>query len=323
MNNDKRDLQNSRTSLDAEKAILEMKHPVDYLRMNEYIDVFMRRYQFIETTSIGKTIMGRDIPVICLGSPEARRAVLYVGSHHGMEWITTAILLRFINEYCECLSNSRRMYNMNMSFLFENRRIYVVPMLNCDGVELQINGLCEENPMYDRLISMNSGSLDFSRWQANVRGVDLNHNYNAGFAEYKQLEAAADIFGGAPTRFSGEAPESEPETAALCNFIRYMEIRMIFALHTQGEEIFYTSGDVVSPRSLQIARLLSRMCGYKLAEPEGMAAYGGLTDWFIREFNKPSFTIECGKGENPLPVSDFFEIYSRLREMLFTSPILG
>ena len=49
---------------------------------------------------------------------------------------------------------------------------------------------------------MNGGSEDFTRWQANVRGVDLNHNYDAGFDAYKQLEPSLGITGGGPTRQS-------------------------------------------------------------------------------------------------------------------------
>ncbi|MBO5845704.1 MAG: hypothetical protein J6Q77_03565, partial [Clostridia bacterium] len=90
--------------------------------------------------------------------------------------------------------------------------------------------------------------------------------------------------------------------------------------HSQGEEIYYTSGDKVAPRSRMIAGALSRMSGYRLAEPKGMAAYGGLTDWCIAELDRPSFTIECGSGENPLPLKAYFEIYTDLREMLFMAP---
>jgi g-D-glutamyl-meso-diaminopimelate peptidase len=172
-------------------------------------------------------------------------------------------------------------------------------------------------------LKMNGGSRDFSHWQANARGVDLNHNYNCGFAEYKRFEAEQGIFDGAPTRFSGNMPESEPETASLCNFLRFNEdIKIVLTLHSQGEEIYFTSGNRTAPRSRTIAGALSRMSGYSLATPKGMAAYGGLTDWCISELDRPSFTVECGKGENPLPLGDYFKIYTRLREILFTAPSL-
>ena len=139
-----------------------------------------------------------------------------------------------------------------------------------------------------------------------------------------QLERREGITGGAPTRYSGETPESEPEVGYLCNYLRFNreKIHAILTLHTQGEEIYYTSGGKTAPRSDSIAKALSRLCGYRLSVPEGLAAYGGLTDWCIRSLGIPSFTVECGKGENPLPLENYFCIYATLRQMLFEAPLL-
>jgi g-D-glutamyl-meso-diaminopimelate peptidase len=194
-------------------------------------------------------------------------------------------------------------------------------MLNPDGVEYSLHGVESENVLHSRLIKMNGGSLDFSHWQANARGVDLNHNYNAGFEEYKIIERTNGISYG-PTKFSGEYSESEPETRALCSFIRFLRPELALTLHTQGEEIYYTSGERSCALSLPIVKTLSRLTGYRIAFPSGTAKYGGFTDWFIDEFDKPSFTIECGLGKNPLPFSDMGRIYQRIKRALFTSPIL-
>ena len=303
------------------KAILDYNHPLDYALLMEYLEIFTERYYFMDFQYIGKSIMGRKIPMIRLGYG-SDRSLLYVGAHHGMEWITSIILLRFINEFCEIYKGGRTVYGLDLAYLYNTRSIYIVPMLNPDGVDYQINGLSPDNPIRERLIAMNGGSSDFSSWQANGRGVDLNHNYNYGFMEYKAIEQATGIINGAPTRYSGECPESEPEVSALCNIIRTCDIKMILTLHSQGEEIYYTSGGKVAPRSESIVKLLAKMSGYTPSSPEGMASFGGLTDWYIHEFNQPSFTIECGKGKNPLPLEDYFPIYMRLREVLFTSPII-
>ena len=301
------------------KHILTYNAPMDYSLMMSYINEFSERYKFMAVSSVGESIMGRSIPIITLG--EGAKSALYVGAHHGMEWITTILLLRFINEYCELMKKNGRIFNVTLSHLFSTRTIYVIPMLNPDGVDYQINGVGDDNPIYERLVKMNNGSRDFSGWQANARGVDLNHNYNCGFSEYKVLEAEQGIFDGAPTRFSGNMPESEPECASLCNFLRFNDdIKAVLTFHTQGEEIYYTSGGRTAPRSLAIAGALSRMSGYTLSSPDGMAAYGGLTDWCIAELGRPSFTIECGRGENPLPIDDYFKIYTDIRELLFMTP---
>ena len=305
----------------SDKALLDFGVPADYETVSQFLDLFAERYDFISIQSIGETILGRRIQMVTLGDEAAGKSVLYVGAHHGMEWITTLILLRFINEYCEYYKGGGQAFGVNLGTLFATRCIRVIPLLNADGVDLQIHGVDEKNPLRERLMRMSDG--DFSHWQANARGVDLNHNYNAGFGEYKALEAAENIFAG-PTRFSGEHPESEPETGALCNFIRYSgdDLRMILTLHTQGEEIYYTSGGYAPTGAAQIAAKLGKLTGYTVSAPEGLASYGGLTDWFIKEFDRPSFTVECGKGENPLPLTQYFPIYAGVREMLFCAPLL-
>jgi len=303
------------------KKIMDYDVPIDHKTMVMYIDEFAQRYPFIEINSLGRTMMGRDIPIIALGT--GKKSILYVGAHHGMEWITSAVLLRFINEYCELYKRKGRIYNMSIDYLYESRTIYVVPMLNPDGVDYQLNGVSEDNVLYDRLIRMNNGSEDFSHWQANGRGVDLNHNYNCGFAEYKKLEYEMNIIDGAPTKYSGEYPESEAEVAYLCNFMRFRyedKPGAAISLHTQGKEIYYSSMGKSTPRSPALAKSFARMSGYSLSVPEGSAAYGGMLDWCIHELRIPAFTFECGKGENPLPADNMFEIYTDLREVLFCAP---
>ena len=304
------------------RRIIDLRFPMDHSAMMAILDEFVTRYPGISVTVLGQSIMGRAIPMVRLGASESTskpRRVLYLGAHHGMEWITASVLLRFINEYCELLRSDGMAEGIRVKRLEESCEIDVVPMLNPDGVEYAIHGVSADNPLRDRLLRMNGGSVDFSHWQANARGVDLNHNYNAGFAEYKQLEADAGIAGGAPTRFSGEAPESEPETAYLCNYLRFSEpYGGVLTLHTQGEEIYAGGTDAAE----RIVRRLAASTGYALTRPAGLAAYGGFTDWFVREFGRPSFTVECGKGSNPLPVSDMPMIYLKLRRALFEFPML-
>lgn len=315
-------MKNADDIFDKCRPLLDYPLPLDHAMLMRYLRFFSDRYSFIDFGCLGLSVMGREIPVIRLGNRCADRQVLYVGTHHGMEWITSVLLLRFINEYCDALCGDRHMFSVNLGYVFRTRCIHIVPMLNPDGTELQIHGADPRSPIYERLISMNGGSDDFSRWQANARGVDPNHNYDDGFDEYKKIEAELGIEPGA-TKYSGERPESEPETAALANYIRYCDkIGMVLTLHTQGEEIYASSRGNELPRSRHIARLISQMSGYEIAAPGGTASYGGLTDWMINTEKRLSFTLECGKGTNPLPLEDYYKIYSPVREVLFSAPVL-
>lgn len=267
------------------------------------------------------SILDRPIPLLELGT--GKRKCLYVGAHHGMEWITAALLIRFVRELCQSAEEDRRIGKLSPATLLETHTLYIIPMLNPDGVEYQIHGVTEENPLYERLLSMNGQSQCFSHWQANARGVDLNHNYDAGFEEYKKLEAESDITQGAPTRYSGPAPESEPETRALCDLIRFHnDLLGVMTLHTQGEEIYFQSGAKVPKKSNSIAKKLADLTGYRPSTAEGLASYGGLTDWCVQKLDLPAFTLECGRGENPLPYSMAASIYVDLRQALFTFPTL-
>ncbi len=293
---------------------------LDYNALMTYVNTLESQYPFLRVGCLGNSILGRSIPLLTLGN--GARRTLFVATHHGMEWITSALLLRFVYDFCSCAERKTRIGGSMPHWMLESHTLYIVPMLNPDGVEYQIHGIAPDNPLRERVLKMNGDSEDFSHWQANARGVDLNHNYDAGFSEYKQLEIENGTDHGSPTKFSGEAPESEPETAALANLIRTCEPRGLMTLHTQGEEIYYQSGGQTPPRAEKIAQLLAKSSGYRLSRTTGTAAYGGLTDWCVQVLRIPSFTIECGLGTNPLPYTQLSKIYCRLRGMLFLFPML-
>jgi len=313
-------LEKRKKHINRDRALLDFAVSPDYGTLCELIEVMEERYSFMSVTGIGETILGKKIHMISLGNRNAEKSVLYVGAHHGSEWITTLILLRFINELCEYYKAARQPFGVNLQSLFNSRCLYIVPQLNCDGVDIQINGVERDCILYERLMKMSDG--DFSCWKSNARGVDLNHNYDAGFYEYKKLEAEKGILPG-PTRYSGECPLSEPETCALASFIKYCDsLSMILTFHSAGEEIYCSYGDRMTEQCERIGKKLAALSGYRLAYPEGLSAYGGLTDWYIKEYNRPSFTIECGKEGSMLGEKDYYPVYAGLREMLLWAPLL-
>ncbi len=293
----------------------------DSRKLLQFTEKMTETFPFLTVSTIGKSIMGNEIPVFIFG--RGKRHLLYVGAHHGMEWITANLLFRFAFEVCEGYRSHRTVYGTSLPLLYDQYAIHIVPMMNPDGVDYVLHGVEPENPLYQRVIGMNGGSSDFSRWQANARGVDLNHNYDAGFSEYKELESTEKIGCGAPTRYSGNAPESEPEVKSLCNYIRfYSPWNLVLTLHTQGEEIYWNSRGANLPGAEEPARKFAKLCGYRLARPLGLASYGGLSDWCTESLKIRALTVECGRGENPLPITQFPFLYARIREALFTAPRL-
>ena len=292
--------------------------PFDHAALIAAVEELRQDFPILSFNYLGNSILGRGIPLLSLG--HGRRQLLYVGAHHGMEWITSLLLVELVRDLCLQITENHAPYGLSARLFADTCTLHVVPMLNPDGVEYQLHGVEENNPIRDRLIAMNGGE-DFSHWQANARGVDLNHNYDADFWDYRRLAAQNGIDAPSPTRYAGERPASEPEVASLCNFIRYhTPISGILTLHTQGEEIF------ISPHASRKARSaaahFSALCGYSVKNAEGLASMSGLSDWCAKVCDVPALTIECGRGINPLPVTDAPLIYRSLRRALLRFPTL-
>ena len=46
-----------------------------------------------------------------------------------------------------------------------------------------------------------------------------------------------------------------------------------------------------------------------MADVPFASSFAGYKDWFLQEYRRPGYTIEAGIGQNPLPISQFNEIY--------------
>ena len=85
---------------------------------------------------------------------------------------------------------------------------------------------------------------------------------------------------------------------------------LTLALHTQGEVIYWRYLDYEPPQSRRIGEIFSEASGYTLEETPFASGFAGYKDWFIQNYDRPGYTIECGLGENPLPLSQFESIYA-------------
>ncbi len=261
-----------------------------------------------EVGSIGKSVWGKELYYIKLGTGDLK--VMYNGAHHGMEWITSAMLMKFAFDFLKSGRDGKALGGFNPGALMRRTTLYIVPMLNPDGVRLSALGIPKRLAQQEkqRLLRMNS-SENFSKWQANANGVDLNHNYDALWKKSKEMEAEYGIYSPGPTRFSGTRAESEPESRALADFTRRQNFALTIAFHSQGKVIYHGFMDKNPPRSFNIARAFTKISPYRLDNTEGIASYGGYKDWFVDKFNRPGYTVEVGLGQNPLPMSDLPQIY--------------
>ncbi len=289
----------------------ELLNPADREGREKMKSRLTEKHGQIRESVIARSILQRPVEGYFVG--EGKKHIVVFAAHHALESITTNIAFLLIDRLLQ-ISTGEKIKDVDCKFLLSKYCFIVIPCVNPDGVELRFHG-ASDSILKDRQIRMSGG--DFTTWQANARGVDLNHNYDFRFIEYKQIEKEKEIVPG-PTLYSGEYPESEPETRGVANFIRTLMPSAVVSLHTQGEEIYY------QPKGRKMQRRAERlgaMCGYSVSAPEGTAAYGGLAD-YSGSLGIPSFTLELGKGTNPLPESEVQNIFSRVGEAIVILPTL-
>jgi g-D-glutamyl-meso-diaminopimelate peptidase len=251
--------------------------------LNKWIQEIKSNYSGIHFFTIGYSVLGRPIHALSMGSGPNK--IMVNASHHANEWLTTLLLMRFAEESAEKIP--------------DEICLYLVPMVNPDGV----------NMVLTRQVT--------GDWKANTRGVDLNSNYPAGWEQARKIKNALGYDKPGSRGYVGPYPLSEPESKAMADFTREMRFGITLSLHTQGEEIYWRYGDFLPPRSREIGSALAMVSGYLLEDTPDESSHAGYKDWFIQEFDKPGFTIECGLGENPLPMEDFDGIYPKAAAILW------
>lgn len=284
----------------------------DYYERKKVIDNLCYKYTFLKKGVIGRSCSGKGIPILKIGSSESY--ALIVAGVHGSERITTNVLLMFIEELCSALQDDGYLADIKVSKALRGRGVVFVPCVNPDGCDISLLGKKACGEFGDKIEALCKGN--FTRWNANLRGVDLNHNFDAGWEALREKEIECGVLGPGPTRFGGYKPHSEPETVALTEFCERVNVRHCMALHSQGEVIYWNYGNKTPAKSRKMAEILATSSGYALDVPIAIADGGGFKDWFIDKFRKPGFTVEIGYGKNPLPIEDAESIYRQIREML-------
>lgn len=285
---------------------------ITYSVYKKYVKELSEKYKSLRLTTCGKSLLDKDIFSLVIG--EGKRNIVYVGGTHGIEWLTSLLLLKFTENLAIAYEKQDLLSGFDIKNILENVRLIIIPELNPDGIEIAIKGAEACEKYKDADIEICKG--DFGLWSANARGVDINHNFNADWYSLREAEKEAGINSPSPSRFGGLFPESEPETQAITRLCRNIPLDMLITFHSQGEEIFYEYGKNTPEKALHIAKMLSALTDYTLVKNEGLYSSGGLKDWFIEEFGRPAFTVEIGKGKNPLPLEYIDAIYERLESML-------
>jgi len=215
--------------------------------------------------------------------------VLYMGCHHARELITPEIVLYFMHYLVD-----RYGEDPEVSYLVNNRQIWLVPMVNPDGHEYVFT--------------------DDLWWRKNRRrnndgsfGVDLNRNY--GF-KWGYDDTGSSAFPWSEI-YRGAAPFSEPETRAIRDLVDAHHFSISLSYHSYGRLWLFPWGYVPQDTPDHSAfKAIADSCvaynGYQAGNVRSGTIYltnGDVDDWLYGEQSTKTkvfgFTPEVGRRFHP------------------------
>ena len=206
------------------------------------------RYPFLSQKCIARTAWGRPVTALRIG--QGPRCVLYNASHHANEWITTPVLLQFLQQYAYAVATEGRILGMDAQQLWRRTTLWLVPMVNPDGVDLVTGAIRPGSQQYQAAQRIAAGFPEIpfpGGWKANLTGTDLNLNYPAGWEQARTNKFALGFTGPAPRDYVGASPLDQPETAAMAALTQAIRPDVTLSYHTQGEEIYWRFQDYAPP----------------------------------------------------------------------------
>jgi g-D-glutamyl-meso-diaminopimelate peptidase len=260
------------------------------------------KHKGVKVKIIGYSVMKKPIYAFIIGG--GKKEIFYSGGWHANEWHTSKFLIHYIDQLAAFYNKKESWHNYDLTKILDDITLVVVPLVNPDGVDLVLQGIYPDHPYYKEVLAINKGMLRFDHWSSNIRGVDLNHQWPAGW-EYEAKESPQIPWA---RHYSGAAPLTEPEAKAIYQLTKKHSFAYVLAFHSQGQVIYWGYKGLEPQTSKEMVKRLSLVSSYTPIHTAD--SDGGYKDWFIQETGRPGFTIEVGVGTNPLPPEAFAEIWS-------------
>ena len=296
-----------------EKIVDDSNHTYSYAEMQEDIDLLAKKHpDKVKISTIGTTVDGRAIYQVVIGNSNSQNAIFIMAAIHGREWMNTWILMDSLEMH---LDNWKEKAPSGKTYeeVFENCCIYLIPMVNPDGVTISQYGInaINNNDIQNKLKNMR-GASGSKKWKSNANGVDLNRNFSVGW------NSRIDVTDPGIDFYNGSSFFTEPESIAIKNALDQRNFTAAVSYHSMEGAIYWDLGQEGSMRdkSLALATHCKNITGYKFgdASPLKGLEYNYMT--FTK--NIPSVCIETGTVECPLPYSQRSKIWKENCMMMVT-----
>jgi g-D-glutamyl-meso-diaminopimelate peptidase len=90
--------------------IVETNTNYGFSVLEKNLNSLKKAFPFISVSTIGKSILGKNLYVVKLG--KGPKEVFYSASIHANEWITSIVLMKFIEDYANAYMSSSSLYRL-------------------------------------------------------------------------------------------------------------------------------------------------------------------------------------------------------------------
>ncbi|RME88505.1 MAG: hypothetical protein D6767_10035 [Candidatus Hydrogenedentota bacterium] len=282
-----------------------------YRRVVRWLIWFRRKHpRHVRLLRVGKSWKGRTIWALRLfrGRYKSKPNIYINAAHHGNEVLSIEYALdvaQFLVQNTETYERSlRKKEKRNISEkaklaydLLEKYNVYVVPVINSDGLERFWTVSYTEG---------RKNARKQRRYQRKKFGVDLNRNYP--FMWNSGIEKASSDDPNSPY-YRGKKPASEPETKAIIRFAKKYSFVFSVSFHTYATKILipYTINGLKNPVPDYPTYIAERIvkAGISYREEKEFKAVKQLypvdgtdQDWLFHTFGTLAYIYE-GSHQNP------------------------
>lgn len=240
---------------------------------------------------IGKSIEGKSIYAYTFGNPESDNRILFTSLHHAREPGSATTIIYFLYDFFEKLNSN----NAEAIYLWNNRTIYYIPVINPDGYA------------YNEITAPQGGGM----WRKNRRqtsdttyGIDINRNY--GPMEFWDAPNFGSSDKQKDVTYRGSEPFSEPETQAVRDFCINRNIKIALNYHTYSNLLIFpysaldmetNDSNLFRAQGFEFTKSTNYLTGRDI-QTVNYATRGSSDDWMYTEISNKNkifaFTPEIG-----------------------------
>ena len=294
-----------------EHVVDESNHIYTYEEMVADIQRLNEKYpDRVEVSTIGNSVDKRPLYQVILGNKDAKNAIFIMSTIHAREWMNTWVLMDSL-EICLDNWNNQAPNGETYAGVFNDCCIYLVPMVNPDGVTISQRGIDAINTDIIREnCKQMPGAKNPSKWKANADGVDLNRQWSTGWNTDVVVTRTGSEF------YNGLAPFTEPEVLAVKQALTQRTFTAAITYHSMEGAIYWDVGQTgqVLDKTLALATHCKNITGYKLGEKS--PCKGLEYNYMNHELGIPTVCIETGTVACPLPYSQWNKVWQENHMMM-------